>query len=243
MEFTLTTTLILIGAAAIASFIQRVSGFGFGIFIMTLLPYILPSYGESTALSGLLAMSQSAVVAWNARNNIVWKRVLPMLGIFCVFAFIAIQYVAIINRKGLMIGLGIILIALSIYFLFFSEKIKIKPSLPMQLGMGTISGLMGGFFGMQGPPAVLYFIESEPDKNHYIAQTQVYFLLGNLFMSFSRFGKGFVTATVGHAWVFAILGVCMGTYIGSKVFERLPAPTLRKIIYIYMAISGVVAIV
>lgn len=125
MEFTLTTTLILIGAAAIASFIQRVSGFGFGIFIMTLLPYILPSYGESTALSGLLAMSQSAVVAWNARNNIVWKRVLPMLGIFCVFAFIAIQYVAIINRKGLMIGLGIILIALSIYFLFFSEKIKI----------------------------------------------------------------------------------------------------------------------
>lgn len=38
-----------------ASFTQRVTGFGFGIIVMTVLPYLLPSYGEATALSGLLA--------------------------------------------------------------------------------------------------------------------------------------------------------------------------------------------
>ena len=40
-----------------ASFIQRTTGFGFGIFIMTMLPFLMPSYGEATTLSGLLAIT------------------------------------------------------------------------------------------------------------------------------------------------------------------------------------------
>ncbi len=39
-----------------ASFVQRTTGFGFGIFIMTLLPFLMPSYGEATTLSGLLVI-------------------------------------------------------------------------------------------------------------------------------------------------------------------------------------------
>ena len=40
-----------------ASFVQRSTGFGFGIFIMTALPFLMPSYGEATTLSGLLALT------------------------------------------------------------------------------------------------------------------------------------------------------------------------------------------
>ena len=31
-----------------AAFVQRTTGFGFGIFIMTVLPWLMPSYGEAT---------------------------------------------------------------------------------------------------------------------------------------------------------------------------------------------------
>ena len=47
-----------------ASFVQRTVGFGFGIFIMTALPWLMPSYGQVTALSGLLAMTTSAVIVF-----------------------------------------------------------------------------------------------------------------------------------------------------------------------------------
>lgn len=47
-----------------ASFVQRTTGFGFGIFIMTMLPFFLPTYGEATTLSGLLAITTSAVIVW-----------------------------------------------------------------------------------------------------------------------------------------------------------------------------------
>ena len=110
----------------------------------------------------------------------------------------------------------------------------------MQLLMGSISGVMGGFFGMQGPPAVLYYVESEPDKNHYAAQTQVYFVIGNIFMTFFRAQNGFLTQDVAKSWTIAIFGVIVGTYIGSIVFNRISTNILKKIIYGYIAVCGVI---
>lgn len=62
-----------------ASFLQRVSGFGFGILVMTVLPYIMPSYGEATALSGLLAMVTSGIVVLKMWRQIPWGKLLPIL--------------------------------------------------------------------------------------------------------------------------------------------------------------------
>ena len=82
--------------------------------------------------------------------------------------------------------LSVALIVISIYFALFSQKIKLPTTKKVQVGAGTLSGLMGGFFGMQGPPAVLYFIQSEPTKEHYMAMAQTYFLIGNVMMTFVR---------------------------------------------------------
>ena len=62
-----------------ASFVQRTTGFGFGIFIMTMLPFFLPTYGEATTLSGLLAITTSAVIVWRMRSYVTWKRLWPIL--------------------------------------------------------------------------------------------------------------------------------------------------------------------
>ena len=172
-----------------ASFVQRTTGFGFGIFIMTMLPSIMPSYGEATTLSGILAMTTSLIIV-------------------------------------------------SIYFTFFSKRIKVKTTLPVQITAGTLSGLMGGFFGMQGPPAVLYFVSSEPDKDRYLAMTQTYFLAGNLMMTLARAYNGFFTTTVSIGYIYGIAGVFIGNLIGSWVFKHLSGSLLKYIIYAYIGISG-----
>lgn len=233
---------ILFGISCIGSFIQRVSGFGFGIFVMTVLPYLLPSYGEATALSGMLAGSMSIVVFLRMRKHIVWKEVLPILGIFTVISFFAVGAVASLDGKFLRHILGAILIIISIYFFFFSEKIKLKPTVFVQSIIGVIAGIMGGFFAMQGPPSVLYFLASCETKEKYIAHSQVYFALGNLMMTFFRAGNGFVTPTVGMAYGCGIFGVALGVFIGSKVFKKIPHKVLKKVVYAYMAVSGIIAL-
>ena len=223
-----------------ASFVQRTTGFGFGIFIMTMLPFLLPSYGEATTLSGLLAITTSAVIVWKLRGFITWKRLWPILLTFIIVSTIAIFALTRIEDQILKQILGVALILISIYFAVFSQKIKLPTTKKVQVGAGTMSGLMGGFFGMQGPPAVLYFIQSEPTKEHYMAMAQTYFLIGNVMMTFVRAYNGFLTTTVLTDYCFGIGGVILGTSLGAYVFKHIPNHIFRYIVYAYIAVSGVI---
>ena len=236
------TILIIFVASIAASFIQRVSGFGFGIFIMTILPLIMPSYGEATALSGLLAMVNSWYICISMWHHIPWKKLLPILVAFIIVSFFAIRMVAGVDSRLLKHILGVILIAVSIYFFFISDRIKVRPTMPVQLTMGTAAGLMGGFFAMQGPPAVLYFVACTETKEEYLAISQAFFAFGNLMMTGFRAANGFVTKPVALGWLCGIAGVAIGIWLGAKVFDRLKLPILRKVIYAYMAVSGVIAL-
>ena len=223
-----------------ASFVQRTTGFGFGIFIMTLLPFLMPSYGEATTLSGLLALTTSAMISIRMRKYITWKRLFPILITFIIVSAVAICMLARIHDNTLRKVLGIILIITALYFAFFSSRIKLKTTLPYQIGAGTISGIMGGFFGMQGPPAVLYFISSEPDKNSYMAMVQTYFLIGNAMMTIVRASNGFLTAAVGRCYVFCIAAVLTGTLLGSCAFKHIPGRIFPYVVYSYIGISGLI---
>ena len=223
-----------------ASFVQRTTGFGFGIFIMTMLPFLMPSYGEATTLSGLLAITTSAVAVWRLRGYVVWQWLWTILLTFIVVSTIAIFTLKRIEDHTLRQILGVALILISIYFAAFSQKIKLPTTKKVQVGAGTLSGLMGGFFGMQGPPAVLYFIQSAPSKEHYMAMTQTYFLIGNVMMTFVRAYNGFLTKTVLTDYCFGLGGVIIGTTLGAYVFKRIPNRIFRYIVYAYIAVSGVI---
>lgn len=223
-----------------ASFVQRTTGFGFGIFIMTSLPLLMPSYGEATALSGLLALTTSATIAFKMRGHICWRRLIPILTTFIIVSAAAICLLARIHDNTLRRILGIVLILTGIWFAFFKDRIRIGTSIPWQAGAGFLSGIMGGFFGMQGPPAVLYFISSEPSKEEYMAMTQTYFLIGNAMMTIVRGANGFVTAHVGKCWVFGLAGVAAGTLLGSWAFRKIPGKVFPYIVYSYICISGVI---
>lgn len=223
-----------------ASFIQRTTGFGFGIFIMTMLPFFLPTYGEATTLSGLLAITTSAVIACKLRSYVTWKRLWVILLTFIIVSTIAIFALTRIEDRVLRLILGIALVVISIYFILFSQRIKLPTTKRVQVGAGTLSGLMGGFFGMQGPPAVLYFIQSEPTKEHYMAMAQTYFLIGNIIMTIVRAYNGFFTTTVLVDYIYGVSGVVIGTFVGAYVFKHIPNRIFRYIVYAYIGISGVI---
>lgn len=234
--------MLLIAMSMGAAFVQRVSGFGFGIFIMTVLPYLLPSYGEATTLSGLLAMVTSVIIVARTWRHISWRRLLPILATFLVVSFFAVKFVAYADGGLLRRALGCVLIFASVWFMWLKDRVKLPTTLPVQLGMGTLSGVMGGLFGMQGPPAVLYFVATNSTKESYIAMAQTYFLVGNLAMTLFRAHCGLLTPVVMTSWCCAVPAVIVGTWIGSLAFRRISLPVLRMIIYLYMAVSGVVAL-
>lgn len=228
--------------AAGASFIQRTIGFGFGIFIMTALPFLMPSYAEAVTLSGLLSLTSATVVMIQFVKYVTWKRLLPMVGAFVVFSTAAILLLDKMEGPTMRRILGLMLLFLSFYFAFFKEKLQryIKPTPGWLLGTGSVSGVMGGLFGMHGPPIVLYLIVSEPSKNHYMGMIQTYAVITNITMLAVRAYNGYVTPTVGTTYLYALGGLIVGIIAGNWAYKRIPNRLFTYIVYAYIGISGAI---
>ena len=238
MEFSIEIFLLAVGA----SFVQRTIGFGFGIFIMTALPFLMPSYAEAVALSGLLSLTSAAVVMFKYIKYVNWRRFMPIVLAFIIFSTLAISMLDRIEGPAMRKNLGIMLIFLSLYFSFFKNRLQkyIKPTRGWQLGTGAASGVMGGLFGMHGPPVVLYLIVSEPDKNHYMGMIQTYAVITNIIMLATRAWNGYVTPTVGTIYLYALAGLVIGVLAGGWAYRHIPNRIFTYIVYTYIGISGLI---
>ncbi len=240
---TLLSIILLLFFAMLSSFVQRTTGFGFGVVMMTMLPHIMPDYGEATGLSGIMTCTMALVPALRLRAYVRLKKLLPILITCLIVSFFAVKVLTVVDGASLKKVFGWVLLAVSLYLFFVSEKVRLRPTLPAQLSMGFLSGVLGGMFAMQGPPAALYFmVSSEGSKEEYIALTQWYFVIGNIAMTLYRADSGFITPMVGSCWLISLPAILLGLWVGSKVSRRMNIATLKKVVYAFLAAAGLLAI-
>lgn len=139
--------------------------------------------------------------------------------------------------------LGIVLIGLSIYFLFFSTKIHIRPTTKNSVLAGALGETLNGLFATGGPPVVLYLIHATNDKLVYFACIQTYFALTNVYATAVRILNHIINRDILLYAAVGLIGCLIGNRIGSWAFDKLDGEKLKRIIYIGMIISGVLMII
>lgn len=234
------TLLVLIGLGA--GFVQRVSGFGLSIFAMIFLPYLM-STTDAVTVATILSLSATILNTVKHYKHVLYRIALPMVGAALVSIPIAVRFSVMVPEDVFKILLGVVLIALSLYFLFFNQNVRIKPTIFSGIASGTISGVLGGLFSTSGPPAVLYLSSAISDNLIYFATIQFYFCLTNIYTISVRIASGIVGWNILPYVVVGIAGCFVGDFIGKLVFDKLDAKKLKTIIYIGMIISGVMMLV
>ena len=232
--------LILIGIGA--GFVQRVSGFGLGIFAMIFLPHFI-SAQSAAAISCLFSCVTSGYNTIRYRANIAYRTALPMVAAALVTIPLAVYCSKGLSGDSFHSLLGGVLILLSLYFLVFHKRITMKPTIRGGVLAGTIGGVLNGLFSAGGPPIVLYLSCAAPNKEIYFATIQFYFCFTNLYATAMRAVNGILN---GQIFLYALIGVtgCMaGDWIGRIVFDKLDGNKLKQVIYVGMFISGVLMLV
>ena len=138
--------------------------------------------------------------------------------------------------------LGIVLIVISVYFIFFNNRIKIKPTIKNGIIAGGIGGMLSGLFSTGGPPIVLYLMNALTDNIIYFASTQFYFGLTGIYSTLVRLFNGIITFEVIVCSIVGLFGCVAGNYIGKGVFDKLNAKKLRYTVYMCMIISGIIMV-
>lgn len=230
---------LLLAVGLAAGFIQRVSGFGLAIFAMMFLPYFVPTHTAAVAIACLFSCATTICNTVRYRRNIEYKTAIPMLctALPCISA--AVRFSSFVSARVFSILLGLVLIALSAYFLFFIDRISIRPTVAGGLFTGALSGVLGGLFSTSGPPVVLYLSNAAPTNAIYFATIQFYFCVTNIYSTAARAVSGIIDGTVLTYAAVGIAGCLVGDALGSRVFDRLDSTRLKRIIYIGMIVSGV----
>ncbi len=230
--------LVAIGIGA--GFVQRVSGFGLGIFAMMFLPHFMPSHTAAATISTIFSCVTSTYNAVCYRKNVEFKTALPMIAAALISIPVAVYFSAAVSGKIFKILFGVVLIALSIYFMFFNARIKIKPTCFNGILAGTLGGTLNGLFSTGGPPVVLYLSSATTDNTTYFATIQFYFCLTNLYAIATRAANGIINTEILIFAAIGMIGCMIGDFIGKFVFNKLNSNKLKYIIYIGMILSGII---
>ncbi len=233
MEYVL---LFLTGLAG--SCIQGATGFGFGIFVMTILPFFLPAAPLTMGISILGLVNIISILAHKWRyidyKKMIWPTVAAFIG-----RYVGVQMLLLIENGPYKIVLGITLIVLSLFFALMSN-IRINTTVVNGVAVGLLSGWLGGAFNMSGPPLVFYYLSAIEDKNVYIATIQATMLVSSLFsfglhIYYGRMsGQALLIAGVG------LLSVIVGSRIGLKILNQMNRERLKKQVYFFMFLMGIV---
>lgn len=230
--------LVLIGIGG--GFIQRVSGFGLGIFVMLFLPYFMPTHTAAAAIAALFSGATSTFNAIRYRKNISYKIAFPMICASLLSIPVAVRFSKAVSGNLFQILLGAVLVALSLYFMFFNQNLRLKPTVANGVLSGALSGILGGLFSTGGPPAVLYLSSAIDQNMTYFATIQFYFCFTNWYATAMRAFSGILDLEILIWAVIGIFGCMTGDFIGKKVFDRLDSRKLKQVIYVGMLISGIV---
>ena len=231
--------LVMIFSSILAGCTQAVTGFGGGIVLMQFLPYfvpmnVAPAIGEGTTTPLPWA------IAMNYRKHIRWRLVFLPICCYLLWSTLAIWISTRVDLGRLKLVFGILMIVLSIYFMFVSKKVKVSGNLLTAIVCSSASGLLSGLFGMGGPTMAIYYLAVTKSKEEYLGTMNMVFAFAMIYQLVARIVAGILTLDLLPVLAVGIVGILVGQFIGKKIVDRIDGEKLKKIVYVFLAISGVI---
>lgn len=121
-------------------------------------------------------------------------------------------------------------------------KITIKGSPISAFVCAGLGGMIDAFFGLGGPPVVIYFLNTTKSKEEYLGTIQAYFLITSIYGTLVRTAKGILTVELVPNILIAAISILIGVAIGNRLAHRLNGEMLKKVVYVFIGIAGVITI-
>lgn len=102
--------------------------------------------------------------------------------------------------------------------------------------------LFGGLFGIGRPLLVLYFLAVSKSKEEYLGNINGVFAITTLQQLITRISVGILTWEAVPAILVGIVFVLIGRFWGSRVVDKLDVARMKRGIYIFLIIAGILTV-
>lgn len=228
-------------ASAVAGLVRGFSGFGSA---MVLFPLLSVAVGPAVAAPVTQALDSCLTVPLLPRAlwNCAWPEVRPLVIGAVVFVPLGVWLLLIVDGVLLRrIAAGLILAVAAV--MAKGWRYARRPTRPMSLGIGALSGVMGGSTTLSGPPVVLFWLGGQADSTTVRANLIVFFALSEVWTLVSyAWSRLYTGATLRLAIALALpfaIGLASGAWCKKFVSER----AFRQLALGIVAAAAVVSLV
>lgn len=228
---------LVVSVLSLAGFVQGLTGFGFGLVAMALLPSFV-DFHLASLLVALFTVPVSILNFYDNRKHYRWRRGLLLVIGMCCGVPCGVYLMVIAPREVLLRLLGVLLIGFALNETLLSRR---RFEMPQWLGfpIGISSGVLGGAFNMGGPPCVAYLYSRPWPKEEIVALLQVIFVISASLRLVLFKAHGIVPPTTTELMLWSAIPVMAAVYFGCRLFRVIEQQTLRLGVFIFLGVMGV----
>jgi len=231
------TTLDVLLVVALATLFRSAFGFGEALIAVPLLTLFLP-VKVAAPLAVLVSITIAAVVVAQDWQKIHWRSAGWLVGASLFGIPVGLLLLMSSHQRAVKIVLAIFIIAFSAYSLLGRRPPELKSdSKGWLLGCGFVAGVVGGAFGMNGPPLVIYGAMRRWSAQHFRATLQAYFLPASIVGMAGYWLAGLWVPTVTHYYLLCLPVLLPAVWLGRVVNRRLHGDAFLK--YVYVGLAGI----
>ena len=234
----LTIMLIILAGACV----QSALGFGTTMITMGFLP-LLMDYSKAMGLSIVMVSISTVYISLKYRDAIQWGIMMPFLIPTSIICGIVNILSAKVDSQVMYLLLGVMFVAVSVFFFVFSDKIHLKPTPVSGAVLGVICGIFYGLFASGGPTAALYLLPATKNKKEYLATIQAFLCINNLLILAISLVLGRLDLADLPLVGAGVAALAAGTLLGLLIHDRIPSDVFGKVIYAFVGVGGVWIIV
>jgi len=224
----------------LATLIRSAFGFGEALIAVPLLALRIPIQ-IAAPLAVLVSITIAAIIVIQDREKIHLQSV-GWLGLSTLFGIpLGLLLLTAGHQQTVKGGLAILILAFSLYSLFGRSRLHLKnDSLKWLLGCGFLAGVLGGAYGMNGPPLVVYGTMRRWSAQHFRATLQGYFLPASILGMAGYWLTGLWVPVVTHYYLLSLPVVLPTIFLGRILNHRMHGDAFLKYVYAGLAGIGVV---
>lgn len=227
----------------LSSFLQTTTGFGYAIITAPLLALVLGAK-ETVMLVMLTGLITRLFLIRVIKNTGSFKAISPLITASIIGAIPGAYVMTLLSSDGLKIFIALVLLIATV-IMWKNYILPIAHQRFVETIVGALSGFLATTTSINGPPIVLYYLNSNAEKNKAVFRANLtrYFLLINIASIIISYLAG--TLKIGDLWTHIILSVpalYIGFYLGEKFFHHINADFLRKLSLVMVFGSSILII-
>ena len=236
-------TLYLVAVIFLATLIRSTLGFGEALVAVPLLALRTP-VSVAAPLAVLVSILVAGVVVVQDWRRIEMRSARGLILFSLLGIPLGVLLLAKTNDHLVRLILGLVIVGFSVHALTFGGRRRLERDHPGWLAFcGFVAGVLGGAYGMNGPPLAVYGALRRWSPQQFRATLQGYFLPASGLLLVAYWLTGLLTPAVAHYYVVSLPFVLVAIFLGRFINQRLSGPRFTVLLNLGLTFIGIVLLV